>query len=120
MFLCWTKYSYDVVESPVSDFEIDDMTFEVCGKKRGKKQIEIAQKEYRQMFIDCTISTLLESGDFDYRLRHVRVVHTGCKGFCLNALRGKKDGRSGMAGERPYNIYSLCKTVNGSGRKPLI
>ena len=46
MFLCWTKYAYDVVESPVSDFEIDDMTFEVGGKKKGKKQLESADKGY--------------------------------------------------------------------------
>ena len=46
MFLCWTKYSYDVVESPVSDFEINDITFEVGGRKKGKKQIESAVKGY--------------------------------------------------------------------------
>lgn len=46
MFLCWTKYSYDVVESPISDFEIDDITFEVGGRKKGKKQIESAEKGY--------------------------------------------------------------------------
>lgn len=46
MFLCWTKYSYDVVESPISDFEINDMTFEVGGRKKGKKQIESTEKGY--------------------------------------------------------------------------
>lgn len=38
--------SYDVVGAPVSDFEIGDMTFEVGGKKIGKKQIESAAKGY--------------------------------------------------------------------------
>ena len=31
------------MESPVSDFEIDGKTFEVGGKKKGKKQIESIQ-----------------------------------------------------------------------------
>ena len=39
MFLCWTKRSHTVLESPVSDFEIDGKTFEVGGRKKGKKQI---------------------------------------------------------------------------------
>ncbi|MCF0174223.1 MAG: AAA family ATPase [Bacteroidales bacterium] len=46
IFLCWTKYSFDVVESPVSDFEIDGLTFEVGGRKKGKKQIESVEKGY--------------------------------------------------------------------------
>ena len=39
MFLCWMKRSHNVLESPVSDFEIDGRTFEVGGRKKGKKQI---------------------------------------------------------------------------------
>ncbi len=39
MFLCWMKRSHTVLESPVSDFEIDGKTFEVGGRKKGKKQI---------------------------------------------------------------------------------
>jgi len=46
IFLCWTKYSFNVVESPISDFEIDGRTFEVGGRKKGKKQIEQAQDTY--------------------------------------------------------------------------
>lgn len=46
MFLCWTKQSFDVVESPISDFEIDGRTFEVGGRKKGKKQIEQAVDGY--------------------------------------------------------------------------
>lgn len=40
IFLCWTKQKYDTLESPVSDFEIEGKTFEVGGRKKGKKQIE--------------------------------------------------------------------------------
>lgn len=43
IFLCWTKYLFDVVESPISDFEINGRTFEIGGRKKGKKQIEQAQ-----------------------------------------------------------------------------
>ena len=39
MFLCWMKRSHTVLESSVSDFEIDGKTFEVGGRKKGKKQI---------------------------------------------------------------------------------
>lgn len=39
IFYCWTKQKYDTLESPVSDFEIEGMTFEVGGHKKGKKQI---------------------------------------------------------------------------------
>ena len=39
MFLCWMKRSHTVLESPVSDFEIDGRTFEVGVRKKGKKQI---------------------------------------------------------------------------------
>ena len=34
------------MESPVSDFEIDGKTFEVGGKKKGKKQIESIQEGF--------------------------------------------------------------------------
>lgn len=46
IFLCWTKQKYDTLESPISDFEIDGMTFEVGGRKKGKKQIENATDGY--------------------------------------------------------------------------
>jgi predicted AAA+ superfamily ATPase len=39
IFLCWTKQKYQTLESPVSDFEIDGKTFEVGGRKKGKRQI---------------------------------------------------------------------------------
>lgn len=39
-------YFSDVVASPVSDFLIDDMTFEVGGKKKGQKQIQEVQKGF--------------------------------------------------------------------------
>ena len=44
IFLCWTKQKYDPVESPISDFEIDGKTFEVGGRKKGKKQIQTAEQ----------------------------------------------------------------------------
>lgn len=46
IFLCWTKHLYDTLESPISDFEIAGKTFEVGGKKKGKKQIKDATEGY--------------------------------------------------------------------------
>lgn len=46
IFLCWTKHLYDTLESPISDFEIAGKTFEVGGKKKGKKQIQDATEGY--------------------------------------------------------------------------
>lgn len=46
IFLCWTKHLYDTLESPISDFEIDGKTFEVGGRKKGKKQIQDANEGY--------------------------------------------------------------------------
>ena len=47
IFFCWTKQKFDTLESPVSDFEIDGKTFEVGGRKKGKKQIEDVQNGFR-------------------------------------------------------------------------
>ncbi len=46
MFLSWMKNAFDVVESPISDFELDGKTFEVGGRKKGKKQIADASEGY--------------------------------------------------------------------------
>lgn len=46
IFYCWTKTKFETMESPVSDFEIDGKTFEVGGKKKGKKQIESTQEGF--------------------------------------------------------------------------
>ena len=46
IFLCWTKHLYDTLESPISDFEIAGKTFEVGGRKKGKKQIPDATEGY--------------------------------------------------------------------------
>lgn len=46
IFLCWTKHLYDTLESPISDFVIDGKTFEVGGRKKGKKQIQDATEGY--------------------------------------------------------------------------
>ena len=40
------RVTTDVVSSRISDFEIDGMTFEVGGKKKGKKQIADADEGY--------------------------------------------------------------------------
>ena len=46
IFYCWTKQKYETLESPVSDFEIEGKTFEVGGRKKGKKQIEYVKDGY--------------------------------------------------------------------------
>ena len=46
IFFCWTKQKYETLESSISDFEIDGKTFEVGGKKKGKKQIQEAKEGY--------------------------------------------------------------------------
>jgi len=45
-FFNQTRTKYDVLASLISDFEIDDMTFEVGGKSKGKKQIHNAAKGF--------------------------------------------------------------------------
>ena len=46
VFCCWTRQKFDVVESPVSDFEFEGKTFEVGGRKKGKRQILSAAEGY--------------------------------------------------------------------------
>jgi len=36
----------EVLSSPISDFQIDDITFEVGGRMKGQKQIEAAKQGY--------------------------------------------------------------------------
>ena len=45
-FLNQTRAFSDVVTSPVSDFLIDEMTFEIGGKKKGQKQIQGIEKGF--------------------------------------------------------------------------
>lgn len=45
-FLNQMRVNNPVVSSPISDFQIDDMTFEIGGKNKGQKQIEAADKGY--------------------------------------------------------------------------
>lgn len=40
------KVNADVIASPISDFLIDDITFEVGGKKKGQKQIQGIEKSF--------------------------------------------------------------------------
>lgn len=45
-FLNQMRVGYDVIASPVSDFLIDDMTFEVGGKNKKQKQLQGIEKGY--------------------------------------------------------------------------
>jgi hypothetical protein len=38
--------TFDVISSRYSDFEIDGKTFEVGGKKKGKKQLSVTKEGY--------------------------------------------------------------------------
>lgn len=46
MFFTWMKEKYPVYTSPISDFEIGDITFEVGGRKKKGKQLKAADKGY--------------------------------------------------------------------------
>lgn len=46
IFLCWTKEKYEVTGSDVSDFEIEDKTFEIGGKTKGKHQLKNVKEGY--------------------------------------------------------------------------
>ena len=46
IFYRWTKHKFETLESPTSDFEIEGKTFEVGGRKKGKKQIAGIQDGY--------------------------------------------------------------------------
>lgn len=45
-FMNQMRVRHDVVSSSVSDFQIDDMTFEIGGRKKGQKQIESVPNGY--------------------------------------------------------------------------
>lgn len=45
-FLNQMRVEYDVIASPISDFLIDDMTFEVGGKNKKQKQLQGVEKGY--------------------------------------------------------------------------
>ena len=46
VFLAWMKDLYPLTTSSISDFEMNGRTFELGGKKKGKKQIEYATEGY--------------------------------------------------------------------------
>ena len=46
IFLAWMKDLYPLTTSSISDFEMNGRTFELGGKKKGKKQIESATEGY--------------------------------------------------------------------------
>ncbi|MDD3907360.1 MAG: AAA family ATPase [Bacteroidales bacterium] len=45
-FFNQTRVNADVIASPLSDFLIDDMTFEIGGKNKGQKQIRKIEKSF--------------------------------------------------------------------------
>jgi hypothetical protein len=45
-FLNQLRVKHDVISSPVSDFLIDDITFEVGGKNKSRKQIQDIENSY--------------------------------------------------------------------------
>lgn len=45
-FMNQMRVRHDIVSSPISDFQIEDMTFEIGGRKKGQKQIESAAHGY--------------------------------------------------------------------------
>lgn len=46
MFLAWMREAYNVTASPVSDFEINGLTFEVGGKNKDNRQLETVSDGY--------------------------------------------------------------------------
>ena len=46
VFMAWLKDFYPLTMLPISDFEMNGRTFELGGKKKGKKQIESAIEGY--------------------------------------------------------------------------
>lgn len=46
MFLTWMNHKYTVYSSKISDFEIDDITFEVGGRNKKGRQLKEADKGY--------------------------------------------------------------------------
>ena len=46
IFLMWLRVGHTIVGSPISDFEVDNITFEVGGKNKGGKQLKGASRGY--------------------------------------------------------------------------
>ena len=98
IFFCWTKQKFDTLESPVSDFEIDGKTFEVGGRKKGKKQIEDVQNGFRSDIKElCKLAGINEEIRVTTYKGNVRTdkiqpkwelvgTHTGRRTFIVNAL----------------------------------
>ena len=49
IFFAWTRVVSHVTSSPISDFEIDGLTFEVGGKNKGRRQL--ANVEYEKAYV---------------------------------------------------------------------
>jgi len=45
-FMNQLRVHHDIVSSKISDFQVDDLTFEIGGRKKGQKQIETAEHGY--------------------------------------------------------------------------
>ena len=46
VFFSWVRVDYPVTSSPVSDFQVRDITFEVGGKSKGRKQLSEAERGF--------------------------------------------------------------------------
>lgn len=46
IFFAWLRKDHHITASPISDFEIDGITFELGGRKKGQKQIQEAKRGY--------------------------------------------------------------------------
>ena len=46
IFLMWLQVGHTITASPVSDFEVDNITFEVGGKNKGSKQLKDVVRGY--------------------------------------------------------------------------
>ncbi len=46
VFFSWLRVDYPVTSSPVSDFQVRDITFEVGGKNKGRKQLSGAERGF--------------------------------------------------------------------------
>ena len=46
IFLMWLQVGHTITASPVSDFEVDNITFEVGGKNKGSKQLKDVARGY--------------------------------------------------------------------------
>lgn len=54
IFFAWLRVEHLVSSSPVSDFEVDGLTFEIGGKNKGRKQLETLPQDKAYVVKDDT------------------------------------------------------------------